>query len=153
MITAQIESFEHAIGELRRIFPEHWRELALFQDKMPLVPQYIEYVRREHAGQLFLATVRWDGKIVAYYTAQVMPGFHYGTTYTGTMDMLYVLPEVRGKGVIIPLMRCVERELRRRSVQIWYSGYKTGNPLGLDQLLPKFGFIPADSYFAKWIGA
>lgn len=153
MISAQVESWERCVHELVRIFPEHWAELALFRDRMPLAPQYDEYVRRERAGQLFLATVRWNGKIVGYYTAQVAPGFHYGTTLTGTMDMLYILPDVRERGLIIPLMKCVERELRRRGVKLWHSGFKTLKPNGLPELYDRLGFTPADTYLAKWIGS
>src|SRR6185312_5582126 len=151
MITAQIDSFEQCIPELVEIFPTHWNELALFKDQMPLAPQYDEYVRREREGRLFLATVRWNGKIVGYYTAQVSLGFHYGTTLTGTMDMLYVVPEVRDRGLIVPLMKCVERELRRRGVKVWHSGFKTSKPNGLPEIHKMFGFIPADSYSAKWL--
>lgn len=152
MITAQVESFEAALPELRAIFPVHHAELALFQDRMPLDPQYDEYARRERAGSLFLVTVRKDGRITGYYTAQVAPGFHYGSTFTGTMDLMFVIPEERGRGTVVPLMRTVERELRRRGVRLWYSGHKTHKPLGLDRLLPMFGFQPADTYMAKWIG-
>jgi len=151
MISAQIESFELCILELVEIFPQHWAELALFRSKMPLAPQFDEYVRRERDGQLFLATVRWNSKIVGYYTAQVAPGFHYRTTLTGTMDMLYILPEVRERGLIVPLMKCVERELRRRGVNLWHSGFKTLKPNGLHDLYGKLGFVPADTYLAKWL--
>lgn len=153
MITAQIESFAHCIPELMQLFPTHWEELALFRDRMPLSPQYREYIRREQQGSLFLATIRWDGRIVGYYTAQVNPGLHYGQTLSATMDMLYVIPEVRNRGLAFPLFRLVEKELRRRGTQVWYSGYKTNNPLGLPQLLDVLGFEPADTYHAKWIGA
>ena len=152
MITAQIESFRDCLPELVSVFPIHWAELALFKDRMPLAPQYHEYVRREEAGVLFLATIRWDGSIVGYYTAQCQPGFHYERTFTGTQDMVYVIPEYRDRGLAFPLFRCVERELKRRGAQIWYAGYKTHNPLGMPRLLYKLGFIPADTYMAKWIG-
>lgn len=153
MITTQIESFAVALPELMRIFPHHWRELALFQNRMPLAPQFHEYMRRERSGSLFLATVRVDGEIAGYYTAQVAAGFHYGSTLTGTMDMVYITEEHRNKGLIVPLMRRVEREMQRRQVQVWYAGYKSHNPMQLDRILPRFGFIPADTYMAKWIGA
>lgn len=146
-----MESFERAIPELSCIFPIHWSELAIFKDRMPLDPDYDEYVRREREGRLFLVTVRKDGQIVAYYTAQAAKGFHYQSTFTGTMDMLYVVQEVRERGLAMPLFRCVEKELERRGVRLWFSGYKSHNPLGLDLLLPKFGFIPADVYMAKWL--
>lgn len=138
--------------ELAAIFPLHHSELGLFKDRMPLAPQYDEYVARERAGKLFLATVRRAGRIVAYYTAQVSPGFHYGSTLTGTMDLCYVIPEERGRGLIMPLMRCVERELRRRGVQLWYAGYKTHNDLQMPGLLDAWGFQSGDTYKAKWIG-
>jgi len=152
LITAQVESFERCARELVELFPTHWEELALFKDRMPLAPQYDEYIRREREGKLFLATVRWNAKIVGYYTAQIAPGFHYRNTLTGHQDMIYILPEVRDKGLSLPLMKCVERELKRRNVDIWYSGYKAHNPLGMDRLLTSFKFIPADIYMAKWIG-
>lgn len=152
MISAQIESFEACAAELAAIFPQHWEELALFRDRMPLCPQWQEYARRERDGILFLATVRWNGRIVGYYTAQVAPGFHYGTTLTGTHDLVYVIPEARERGLALPLFRCVERELKRRGTKLWFSGYKEHNPLGMPKLLDRLGFAPADHYYAKWIG-
>lgn len=152
MITAQIEKFEDCLPELRVIFPRHWQELALFQDRMPLDPQYDEYVAREQAGRLLLVTVRKDGKIAGYYTAQIAPGFHYASTLTGTMDMMFIVPEERGRGLVMPLFRQVEKALRRRGVQLWYSGFKTATPLELDKLLPIMGFQPADTYMVRWLG-
>lgn len=153
MITCQVESFEAALPELKAIFPVHWRELGMWRDRMPLAPQFSEYVRREMDGRLFLATVRRDGKIAAYYVAQVAPGFHYADTLTGTMDMMYVIPEQRQRGLCKPLLDHVQAELSRRGVQIWYSGYKTQNPLGMDRLHDLYGFGPADTYRSKWLGA
>ncbi len=152
MITAQVESFVDCASELAAIFPQHWDELALFRDRMPLAPQWQEYARRERDGVLFLVTVRWNGKIVGYYTAQVAPGFHYSQTLTGTHDLVYVIPEARERGLALPLFRCVERELKRRGVRLWFSGFKTHNPLGMPDLLDRLGFVPADQYCAKWIG-
>ncbi len=154
MITTQIDSFEDCrnvlMGEM--YFPSHWRELALFQSEMPLMPQINEYIRRERTKVLKLITVRVDDKIAAYYIVQIAPGFHYAATLTATMDICYILPQYRGRGLALPLFRKVEQMLREIGVQVWYSGYKHRNPLGMDDLLEKFGFEPADVYCAKWIG-
>jgi GNAT superfamily N-acetyltransferase len=152
VLTFQVESFELAIPELRGIFPLHHRELALFQDRMPLDVQYHEYVVRERRGNLFLTTGRLNDRIVAYYVAQTAPGFHYGSTLCAHMDICYVLPEHRGKGLSRPLWRTVEMELRRRGVGPWYSGWKTPKAMGMDVLHEKFGFSPADTYVVKWLG-
>ncbi|HEX5508917.1 MAG TPA: GNAT family N-acetyltransferase [Pseudolabrys sp.] len=152
MITASVESFERAIPEIRAIIGAHWQELALHKEKMPLDPQWDEYVKREREGRLFLVTVRKDGEIIAYYIAQVAPGFHYRSTLTATMDIAYVKEEVRHKGYVVPLFRRVEQELKRRGVKLWYSGFKAHNPLGMDKVLNALGFAPADVYCCKWIG-
>lgn len=152
MITKQIESFELAIPEIKELINSHWQELALNKDKVPLAPQWDEYVAREKKGILFLATVRKNGKIVAYYIAQVAPGFHYRETLIGTMDIAYVIPDQRNKGLAIPLFRCVEKEMKRRGVKVWFSGYKAHNPLGMDKLLTALKFEPADVYCVRYIG-
>lgn len=152
MITIQIDSFEDCIPELRQMFPTHHVELGLFKDKMPLDPDYREYVRRERAGELFLCSARRDGILVAYYVAVVRPGFHYRSTLTGTADIYWVSPEFQGRGLALPLFRHTERELKRRGVAVWYSGNKIHNPMGADKLHELLGFQPADVYYAKWIG-
>ena len=149
MITAQIESFGECVPELKGIFIRHHDELGILKDLMPLDPDYGEYVRRERNGMLFLCTVRRNDNIVAYYVAQTAKGFHYASTFTGTQDICYVVPEERNKGLAVPLFRHVERELRRRGVRVWYSGSKIHNPLGMPEMLRALGFIPADMYFVK----
>lgn len=152
MITVQIDSFEECVPELRRIFPLHHQELGILRDAMPLDPDWREYARRERDGSLFLTTVRRNGTIAAYYVAQVRPGFHYQSTLTGTMDLCYVVPEERNRGLALPLFRHTENELRRRGVKVWYSGYKVHNPLGMPRLHELLGFVHVDAYMVKQIG-
>lgn len=153
MITTQIEpSYVQCLPELRLIYRTHHRELALLQDRVPLDMDDAEYARREQDGSLFLTTVRRNGTIAAYYVANVRPGFHYKSTLTGTMDIAYVIPEERNRGLALPLFRHTERELQRRGVKVWYSGCKTSHPLGMPELHGLLGFVPADTYFLKWIG-
>lgn len=151
MITAQIEDFEASLSQLKPLFALHHAELALFQARMPLAPQYGEYVMRERTGTLLLATVRVDGNIAAYYTVQLAPGFHYCNTMTAHMDLCYIAQQYRNRGLALPLFRCVEKELKRRGVQIWYSGYKTHNDLRMPALLELLNFRSADTYMVKWI--
>lgn len=152
MITAQVDSFAASVDALKPLFLGHWSELALFKDRMALDPQYQEYIARERAGTLVLVTVRRDGLIVAYHIVQIAPGFHYGTTLTAISDIYYVIPKQRGKGLVYPLFRAVEKELKRRGVQLWISGHKTGSPLQMPGIFGALGFEPCDTHYAKWIG-
>lgn len=151
MITAQIERL--AGGGLDEIIPllaGHHAALGLFPDKMPLDPQYGVYLAREASGELTYATLRADGKLVGYWIAIVAPGFHYQSTLTATMDILWIVPEHRGRGAFRILHDAMERELRRRGVKLWWVGSKDHSPItGVFQAL---GFAPAETYLCKWIG-
>lgn len=151
MITYQVESYETALPELKEIFPVHWLELALFQDKMPLRPQDQEYIARDRDGRLFLTTCRRNGELIGYYTCLVHNSLHYDIP-TALMDMIYMRIEFRSRGYAIRMVQFVEKELIKRGIQVWYSGFKTHKPLGLDRALASLGFGPADTYLVKWIG-
>lgn len=118
---------------------------------MPLRPQDHEYIARDRSGGLFLVTCRRNGELIGYYTCLVYNSLHYDIP-TATMDLIYMKIEHRHRGYAICMIKFVEKELIKRSIQIWYSGFKTHKPLGLDRALAHLGFIPADTYLAKWIG-
>lgn len=152
MITYQVEEYERALPELREIFPVHWLELALFQDRMPLRPNDNDYISMDRNGSLILSTIRRHGELIGYYTAKIYNPLHYCETLAATMDMIYVKIEYRNFGYAVRLIDFVEKLLVKRGVQVWYSGYKTGKPLGLDSVLRRRGFSDADTYVVKWIG-
>ncbi len=89
MITAQLESWVPLLPELQPLLPGHWEELALNKDKVPLDPQWDEYLRRDKLNQLITVTLRLDGKLVGYFLGFLCPGLHYKTCLTYTMDICY----------------------------------------------------------------
>ena len=50
-ITFQAESFEQTLPEFSYLLPQHWEELALQKDKVPLSPQFDIYFEREFLSQ------------------------------------------------------------------------------------------------------
>lgn len=151
MITAQIERL--AGGGLDEIIPllaGHHQALGLFPEKMPLDPQYGAYLTREANGELTYATLRVDGVLAGYWICIVAPGFHYQSTLTATMDILWIVPEHRGRGAFKLLYDALERELRRRGVKLWWVGSK--NHASIHGLLEAMGFQAAETYLCKWIG-
>ncbi len=151
MITAQIEKLAGGgLDEIKPLLPAHYEALGLYTDKMPLDPQYHVYLAREAQGEVVYATLRVDGKLAGYWVAIVAPGFHYQSTLTATMDILWIVPEHRGKGAFKMLHDAMERELRRRGVKLWWVGSKDHSPI--TPIFQGLGFAPAETYLCKWIG-
>jgi hypothetical protein len=59
------EPLSERLEELKPMFPAHWAELALNQDKVPLDPQYEIYLERDRQGEVLFVTGRTEGQIVA----------------------------------------------------------------------------------------
>lgn len=151
MLTTQIESFGDRLEEFRPLFPLHWAELALNQDKVPLDPQYDLYLAREARGELLFVTLREAGAPVGYFLGFIAPGMHYRTCLTCTMDIFWVHPDQRAKGMPgVRLFRAVEKELRRRGVQRWFAGSKVH--ADASALFERLAFERVEVYYSKWLG-
>lgn len=150
MITAQIESFTQLLPLLKPMFPRHWEELALNQDKVPLDPQYDIYLKRDAMGELMLATVREDANLIGYFIGFIAPGLHYKTCLTLTMDIFYIWPEARGAGAGFHLFKAVETEAKRRGVQRMFVGSKLHKDASW--LFEKLGYLEVERYYSIWLG-
>lgn len=151
MITVQLESFEERLEELKVLLPEHYKELAMDQDKVPLSPSYNTYIGSERDGQLIFMTLRENGIMLGYFIGFISMGLHYNTCLTCKMDIFYIHPSVRGAGLPgLKLFRAVEKELRRRGVQQWFVGCKI--KADASALFKRLRFKPVEVYHAKWIG-
>jgi len=150
LVTAQIESFKACLPELEPLLKAHWEELALFQDNIPLEPNYPFYFQHEAQGGLLFATVRKRAKIVAYYIGFIARHPHYQTSLQCKPDIWRVIEGERGYLYERRLFKTVERELIRRGVDVWWNGEKTAHPCG--RLYQAFKMQPAEVYYVKYLG-
>lgn len=148
-VTVSIEPLYSIIEEIWPVLERNWRDLAQHKDVIPQIPNWKAYHAAELEGVLLLAVARVDGKIAGYYVADVGPSRKYASTIFAVMDFCYVHPSYRGHGVGRSLFQFVESVLIRRGTKVWYSGYKTDDPLGMDVLLQRRGFIPANTILVK----
>lgn len=150
MITFHIESFAERLNELQALLPEHYKELALNQDCVPLDPQYEIYIEREQQGSLLFVTMREAGEMIGYFIAFIAPGLHYKTCLTCTMDIFYVRKDKRKGSAGVRMFRFVEKELRRRGVNRWFMGSKIH--ADASALFRRIGAVPVETYYSMWLG-
>lgn len=90
------ERFSAIAHELPVLFAEHWKELALNRDVIPLAPDWDKYYRLDIEGVLHVLTARLpDGRLVGYTFLMVGPHLHYKSTLWGHVDIYWVDPVVR----------------------------------------------------------
>lgn len=151
MITCHVESFEERLDELKVLLPDHYRELALNQDEVPLDPQYEIYIDNEHKGGLLFVVLRDAGEMVGYYIGFIAPGLHYKTCLTCITDIFYVKPEKRDGTAGIKMFRFIEKELKRRGVQRWFTGSKVAHDASA--LFDFLKFERVEIFYSKWLGS
>ena len=150
MLTAQVEKLAWTLEEGKRLLQGHWEELALYKDKVPLDPDYGQYLALEEQGNVCHVTLRNDGAIVGYFVGFVMPNLHYKSCLICKMDLFYVQPEFRGKWGGVRLFRAAHRELKRRGVKVVYGGSKLHKDSG--KLFEALGYVPVETWYSLWIG-
>lgn len=151
MISCHVESLEERLEEWKGLIDGHYAELALNQDKVPLSPQFEEYVARERKGMVLFVALRDAGDMVGYFIGFVAPGLHYSTCLTCTMDIFYVRKDKRSGSAGVRMFRFVEAELRRRGVQRWFMGSKIH--ADASALFERIGASKVETYYSKWLGA
>lgn len=150
MLTAASEPFAPFLEEVMPLLPEHYAELALDQDKVPLSPQYHIYLERDAAGQVFCIAMRDAGELVGYFVGFVNPGLHYSTCLTLHLDIFWIKPEHRGKHGGTILFDAVETEAKRRGVQRMFIGSKVHLPA--DWLFERRGYQKVETTYSCWLG-
>lgn len=149
MITCQVEKLADSLTQMKWLFPIHWKELAMNQDKVPLDPNYDIYLKREEAGEVVYCTARQGGDIVGYFVGFIGTALHYKSLLVCTPDIFYVHPELRKQDIGSQLFETVKTELKRRGVMNWIVGDKNHLPAG--EFFERLGFKKLENFYSMWI--
>jgi hypothetical protein len=159
MITAQVESLTDGIEEMKPLFLDHYSELALNQNKVPLDPQYDIYLRADAAGEILYVTVREKGKLFGYFVGFIRPALHYKTCLTLQMDIFWLhadfrdgdsLDRVEGQMVCMTLFDKVKEAAKARGVQRVFYGSKSHKDASI--LFEAQGATEVERYYSMWLG-
>lgn len=149
-ITYQQELYSDIALEIQPLLVQHYEEVAMYKDKVPLAPDWKRYKDMEERGILHVVTVRDDGVLVGYYVTMIVEGLHYRFTKYGVNDIVLIKPEYRNAGVGLGLFRKVEALLKEVGVEVMTVHMKTYIPF--DSLCEGLGFDYAERLYTKYIG-
>lgn len=152
-VIEQIKLDQSLTAGLEDLLAEHWREVALDQDSVPLEPDYDRYRALERQGGLRAlgATVR--GRLVGYNVFFIQRPIHYAGQTWGINDILYVSPSARTTMVGPRLVKEAEQLLPRYGVtKVIYhaktSIYEPGKAT-LTDLLLRLGYRHDENVLTK----
>lgn len=150
-LTAQAEEWEDVKDEIIPFLRQHWEEMEINKDKIPLDLQFAVYDSHAANKTLLVVTLRQEGKVVGYFWGFLIPHLHHKTCLTLMMDLYWVHPSVRGKGLPgVKLLREVEAEAKRRGAQQMFFGSKLHKDSS--RLFEYLKMDPVEVYYNKWIG-
>lgn len=128
-VVFQRVKFRDVIEEAKPLLVEHHKELALYQDDIPLAPDYEFFARADDAGAAVVITGRTgDGKLVGYALYFVKEHHHYLGHRWGVSDLFWLAPELRHYGNGRAMFEKIETELKAAGVAVCHTTLKVSNP-------------------------
>jgi len=148
-ITYQVEPWDAYFPEVWPLWINHWREVGLNHEAIPLDPDVERYQAFADAGQLHILTMRDAGKLVAYHVTICTGHLHYKGTVHGLVDLYYVLPPYRKGMAGVRLFREAERSLKERGIRKIQTATKIHAHLDMSRLLERLGYTHIEKVYSK----
>lgn len=149
-VTYAVEAWSDLLPEMSPIWQQHWEEVAMHRDAVPLDPDLDAYLSMERAGMLHIVAARSEGKLIGYHISIVKPHLHYRTTLHAHTDVYFVCPEFRQGMTGVKLFKEVERTLKARGVIKMITGTKLSLDMG--RIFERLGWEETERTFTKLIG-
>lgn len=145
MIKVELEPFEFVYEELRPLFEDNWRKLAMGMKKVP-TPNYDAYIQCERIGSLRLLVARDGDRPVGYWMEFCFPSLQDIGRIRAYLDTWGVKNGYETK-VPLPLMKAVERMHEANNVDDSFVGSRNGTEAG--RLYEAFGYRPIETMYVK----
>ena len=150
MMQYKKERLANVRKDVQKLIENHWKEIALNQDKIKLNPDWDTYYKLESLGMFKLYTARKDGELVGYFTVVVTKGLHYADHKFAATDVIYISPEHRKGRAGYKLIKFAEQNLADDGVSVLVINTKDHAPF--DSLLESMDYNLAERLYQKYIG-
>jgi hypothetical protein len=137
--------------ELEPLLKEHYKEVAMYTDRIDLNVDWDKYYMLESIGALVIYTMREDeGKLVGYNVFFVNNHLHYNDHKYAVNDVVYIDPAYRHNQNTLDLFIRAEDDLRDSGVSVMtyhMKVYKT-----FECLMGVLEYDHAEHVYTKFIG-
>lgn len=151
MTTYQVERLRDMHREMEPLLKEHWAEIALDHEAVPLDVDWERYLKLDDSEALSIVTARIDGALVGYHVAVISGHLHYKSTLHGITDVYYVKPEYRTGRLPLRLFQAVGAEMQRLGVVKLITGTKVHFDQG--RFFEHLGYRETERVFTKLVEA
>lgn len=145
-LVASREHIRDVWDEIAPLTQQHYAELAHFQD-IPLNPDRQSYEIAEAHGSLRTFVLRDAGRLIGYAIFFVARNSHYRDSLQARQDVLFLLPEYRGRRVGMTFIDACDAALRSEGVQAVYQHVKLAHDFG--PLLLALGYEAVEKVYAR----
>jgi GNAT superfamily N-acetyltransferase len=116
------ENFAGVRDEIEPLMRQHYEEIALYKDRIPLAPDWGRYRHMEETQSLAVYTAREDGALIGYSVFLLSYHLHYVHTLVAANDVLFLDRDHRKGSTGIKLIKHSEQELKKLGVEriMWH---------------------------------
>jgi L-amino acid N-acyltransferase YncA len=150
VITYALEPWEQYFRECQALWEEHYAEIAVDKDRMPMRPDIATYRALEARGQLQIVVARDDGRMIGYILSVIRPHLHYADVLTGYEDAYFLTKPHRRGMTGVNLIREAVRHMKAAGVRKVF--FMTKAALDMGRIFERLGFTKTDIVYSKWIG-
>lgn len=152
-----LENFNDMIEELKPFLTAHYEEVAMYQDKIELDPDYDLYTAMQDAGVLKVFTMRFGGgptekgALIGYNIFFVKEHPHYKQDIFAVNDIVYVDPLHRHGGDTPAFFEWCERQLKEE-FDVHVITYHMKTMKTFHALMESIEMDHAEHMYMKYIG-
>lgn len=148
-VSFQRERLAPILRELIRLIEDDWKENGVDQEKVPLKLNLDQYLDYDLLGILQIVTARdqtCDGLLVGFVFAFVHPHIMHADHGWCLVNLYYLFPEYRKRGIGQAMFEAMLKFLREAKVSVVEASEKFGHEHGVFERL---GFKPTDRVVRK----
>lgn len=156
MATFQWEPLAKLLREpnVNDLLLEHWHELGVHKDVMPLDPDYELMLNAEEAGLFKVWTARENDTLIGYVAFWIRPHVHYRSTQTAIEDLFLLTASHRKGWTGVKLWKTALEALREHGVKrvITHSKCHFEHERGgLAKFFQRLGFTQMDQLYSRML--